>query len=391
MKLVSIARRGSLAAVAIPFAGVVAVAAVVVPAAQAAPASAALYVSPGTPAAIAADTSCETAGYSSVQAAVSAAPAGGTVVVCKGTYDESVTIAGLLTLQGEPGAVIDAKGAPYAIGIAHSNDTVAGLTVEGAVENSKAHAPGDGIITAGFIGATPVVSNDDVIVGDTAENNQGAGIDLNSTSGSIAAADVAKKNGVGINVSNDLGAPASHNSISGNTTDGNTGGCGIALADHTGAGVFDNTISGNVSDDNGLGTPSRPNASSGSGLIFAGAAPKGGVYDNTVQGNQFSGNGHGGVALHMRAAGGNYSGNRIIGNVIGTNNVRTDYEDTKKTGIYLGAAGKVKIVISKNLIEADAIGIFTAGSVKVAGTASNAFKSVKKQTQHIAKYAPPSS
>jgi nitrous oxidase accessory protein NosD len=343
------------------------------------------YVSPsGTE--VGANTSCATAGFTSIQTAVDDTAPGGTVIVCKGTYTESVTISQLLTLQGRAGAVVDATGQPYAIGLAHSHDTVTGMTVENATVNTTTQAPGDGIITAGLVSGTPIASNGDVIVHNIAKNNQGSGIDLNSTTNSIATRNVTEGNGVGINLSNDLGKPASHNRVAGNITSHNPGGCGIALADHTGTGVFDNVIIGNVANDNGLGTPSRPNASSGSGVIFAAAGPTGGVYDNTVISNRMSGNGHGGVALHAHVKGAKFSGNRVIDNVLGKNNVRTDYKDTHSTGMYFGDAGSVTITVRGNVFRHDHMGVFTAGHVTLKHS-SNTFVKIPQHFVHIAKYA----
>src|SRR5581483_7588388 len=96
------------------------------------------------------DTSCTDAGFSTIQTAVDAAGAGGTVVVCKGTYAESVTLSKTLALEGQPGSVIDATNQPYGVGIAANHSTVTGLTVENATANAQTGAPGDGIITAGF-------------------------------------------------------------------------------------------------------------------------------------------------------------------------------------------------------------------------------------------------
>src|SRR5215469_7444843 len=56
------------------------------------------------------DISCDTAGYSSINAAISAASRGGTVVVCAGTYHAEVLIRKPLNLVGRQGAVIDAAG-----------------------------------------------------------------------------------------------------------------------------------------------------------------------------------------------------------------------------------------------------------------------------------------
>src|SRR5580692_11510066 len=56
------------------------------------------------------DFSCDTAGYSSIKAAIAASSRGGTVVVCRGTYRAEVIINKPLDLIGRDGAVIDAAG-----------------------------------------------------------------------------------------------------------------------------------------------------------------------------------------------------------------------------------------------------------------------------------------
>ena len=351
-----------------------------------APPSATEYVAPsGQPSN--GDTSCTDAGFSTIQTAVDAAGAGGTVVVCKGTYAESVTLSKTLALEGQPGSVIDATNQPYGVGIAANHSTVTGLTVENATANAQTGAPGDGIITAGFIGNAPVPSNSDVITRNVLRHNQGAGIDLNSTSNSEASDNVADANGIGINVSNDLGKPAANNRVSGNLADNNPGGCGIVLADHTGLGVYNNVVSGNTANGNGLGTPSRPNASSGSGVILAAGGTSGGVYNNVIKLNRFAGNGHGGIALHAHSKGPNFSGNQLLDNSIGVNNKRTDYKDTRTTGIYLGDVAKLKIVVAHNTIRNDQDGIFTAGPITLGGSASNTFVRVAKHFVHITTYA----
>ena len=84
--------------------------------ASAAGSSGTVYVSP-TGSSSGADTSCRTAGYSGINAAVAASGPGGTVVVCRGTYHTQVVVSKSLTLIGRPGAVINAKGqTPLKIG-----------------------------------------------------------------------------------------------------------------------------------------------------------------------------------------------------------------------------------------------------------------------------------
>ena len=330
-------------------------------AASAAPAT--VYVSPGGHHG-APDRSCRSAAFSSIQAAVESAPSHGTVVVCPGVYKTMVTVDRTVNLRGTRGAVIDAQGKAYGIGIAASWVTVSGLTVENASDLTHGN-PADGILTAGFVRGVPRAANHVTITGNTVKNNKGSGIDLNSTSYSVASRNQAFGNGVGINMADDLGFAASHNRIAGNVTNNNPGGCGIALADHTGKGVFDNVVSGNVGNNNGLGSPSAPDASAGSGIILADPGPKGGVWNTLVTGNQFSGNGHAGVAVHAHAKGLNFSGNVITRNLIGRNNLRTDSHDLKTTGVYLADASPLTITVVGNTIHDNFYGIFTAGKVTV--------------------------
>ena len=330
-----------------------------------------VYVAPGG-AAGAAGRSCATALYASVQAAVTAAPAGGTVIVCPGTYHESVTITKALRLAGRPGATIDATGQSYGVGAAASYVTISGLTVRGA---SVGGTLADGIVTAGLVNGTMVAADHVTVTGDTTEDNAGSGIDLNSTSHSVAAGDRSTGNGVGINVSDDFNRTAADNAITGNVTNDNPGGCGIALADHTGHGIAHNRVTGNVSDDNGLGTASAADASAGSGVILAGAT--GGVFGNTVTGNVFDGNGHAGFDVHAHAPGMNLTGNVVTGNRIGVNNLRTSEGDTQTTGVYLGDASPLAITVEGNTISGDHFGIFTAGGpVTVHGADQNHFQHV---------------
>ncbi|MCL2393974.1 MAG: right-handed parallel beta-helix repeat-containing protein [Acidimicrobiaceae bacterium] len=347
----------------------------------------AVYVSPSG-AAGARGLSCGSAAFSSIQAAVEAAPVHGTVIVCPGTYTGSVTLDKSLSLEGRPGAVIDATGQLYGIGAAASYSSITGLTVENA---SVFLAPGvgaDGIVTVGTVNGSLVPASHITISGDTTENNGGSGIDLNSTSYSTAVHNRSTGNGVGVNMADDLGVPTSHNAIIGNVADDNPGGCGIALADHTGFGVFDNLVAGNVSDNNGLGTPSAANASAGSGVILAdpGEATGGGVYDNTITGNSFSGNGHAGVDVHAHAPGLNFSGNVVTFNRIGTNNLRTYVNDTPTTGVYLGDASPLAITVQGNVISDDTYGIFTAGTVTVTGATRNVFVHVATPLTGVASF-----
>jgi parallel beta-helix repeat protein len=331
-------------------------------------------------------TSCDQATFTSIEAAVTAAEAGSTVIACAGEYVESVTVDKQLTLVGQ-GAHIDATNQPYGIGIAASYSTVRGFNIRAAHADESTGAPGDGIVTAGIVGSALVASDHDVIVDNVTANNDGSGIDVESSSSSIVSDNLSIRNGIGINVSNDLGAPSSFDKISGNTTNDNPGGCGIVLADHSGSGVFNIQVLGNTARGNGLGTPSAPKASAGSGLIIAAGGPHGGVYNNQIRGNTFTNNGHAGVALHGHGKGPRFSRNMIIGNTFGKNNKRTDYKDKKLTGIYLGDVAKVNVVVKSNVFRSDYYGIFSAGPVHVHNLKTNAFMHVKVHLKHVKTYA----
>jgi parallel beta-helix repeat protein len=308
--------------------------------------------------------SCRQAKYDSIQDAIEAAPLEGTVVVCKGTYPGLVNLDRRVILAGKPGATIDATGDAYGVGVSASYTTVVGLTVENA---NQADEMDDGIVTAGVGQNGPLAADHVKVIGNVVTGNLGAGIDLNSTSHSVAFGNRANDNGVGINVGDDLGQAASHNLVSHNVANRNFGGCGIALADHSGAGIVDNVVAHNVANDNGLSTPTAPDASAGSGVILASPIPGGLVTGNLITHNRFSGNGHAGVVVHAHVPGSDFSGNVISHNVIGTNNLRTDENDLQTTGIYLGSASPQTITVSGNQIHDDYYGIFTSGPVMPAG------------------------
>ena len=79
-------------------------------------------------------TSCATASYQTITSAEADAADGDTIIVCPGTYDGTVTVYKSITVQGLPGAVIDASGQPAGVRVAADGATVEDLTVE--VSNS---------------------------------------------------------------------------------------------------------------------------------------------------------------------------------------------------------------------------------------------------------------
>lgn len=310
--------------------------------------------------------SCKQAKYSSIQDAIEAAPVNGTVVVCKGTYSGGVNVDRRVILAGKPGATIDATGDSYGIGVSASYATVVGLTVKNAGPLDPAHGLlADGIVTIAFGPNGPVTADHVKIIKNVVTGNLGSGVDLNSTSHSLAFGNRANANGVGINIADDLGKPASNNKVAFNVANKNFGGCGIALADHTGAGVTDNLVAFNVANNNGLSTPTAPDASAGSGVILASPVPNAVVTGNQIRLNKFSGNGHAGVVVHAHAPGADFSGTVIAKNLIGTNNVRTDENDLQTTGIYLGSLASQSFTVTGNQIHDDYYGIFLSGPVTI--------------------------
>jgi hypothetical protein len=316
-------------------------------------------------------SSCQHSDYISIQSAIEGVAVGGTVVVCKGTYPGMINVDRRITLAGQRGATIDATGDAYGIGVSASWSTVTGLKVTGAspldADNGQL---ADGIVTIALTANGPVAADHVRIVHNEVTGNLGSGIDINSSSYSTASLNYAHDNGVGINLADDIGRPANHNTVSFNTTDENFGGCGIALADHTGAGVSYNIVAFNTSDNNGLSTATAPDASAGSGVILASPIPGGIVKGNTIVGNEFSGNGHGGVVVHAHAPGTDFSGNSVTFNRIGKNNLRTDENDLRTTGVYLGSVSPLSIEIAYNTIGPDYYGIFASGAVTVTRNAN---------------------
>lgn len=341
--------------------------------------------------------SCQHPDTATIQQAVRTIAPGGTVVVCRGVYAESVSITTTLTLQGRSGAVVDATGQPYGIGIGADHVTVTGLTVENAgvgvppSDDGSAPSPDDGILTAAFTDRGPVAGNHARIIDVVATGNVGAGIDLNSTTGSLVAHSRSTGNGIGVNVSDDLGLPSNDNTVLDDVTDDNRTGCGIALADHSGAGINRNLVVGNTADRNGLvakggagiliATPADPMDVSGQG-----GGPAAVMRDNVIIGNEAHGNAHSGFELHIHAPGNTISGNKVIANRFGTNNVDGDWQDGSTTGVFLGSNSPTAIELVGNTITDDVYGIYQAGPVDLHAH-GNSFSGVPTPLLSRADYA----
>jgi nitrous oxidase accessory protein NosD len=323
------------------------------------------------------DSSCANASQTTIQGGVDTVSAGGTVIVCAGSYTGFVTISKRLTLHGQRGAVVDATGQPYGIGIGADYVTVSGMTVKNAHADDNTGAPGDGIVTAALTQSGPAPFSHATIVHNRLRNNDGAGVDLESTSGTLVASNVSTGNGIGINIADDLGKASSSNVVTGNISSGN-GFCGIVMADHNGLGITGNRVLGNVANGNG--------ADGGAGILMASPVPNAVITGNRVRGNQMNGNGHAGLEVHIHASGADFSGNSVIANTIGKNNLKGDYKDAKTTGMYVGSASPLKLRFARNLVYGDGVGVFTAGKVTL-DRWGNAFQHVGVAYKHITGYA----
>lgn len=317
--------------------------------------------------------SCASAKYSSIGAAVTAAPRAGTVHVCAGTYAEMVTVTKELQLVGYK-ATVNASGQNNGFliqGRAASETLLRGFTVENAI--------GEGILAMQTsevkIQHNTVMNNDQ---GPTATKNYpectaqgqnpgdcGEGVHLMTVSDSSVWGNDVEHNAGGILLTDELG-PNHENTIADNVVSNNSPDCGITVPSHSLVavspagkrqpklgGVYDNLIKDNVIENNGAG-----------GVLFGGIGPGSGAYDNTVTGNRISGNGLPGVAIHDHTTGEDFNGNDINNNKIGTNGIipggEGEFGDLGTTGILVGSvADTVHVRIRDNQIANDHTGIFT--------------------------------
>ena len=367
-----------------------------------------------------ADRSCHSARFRTIQSAVNAAPSGGNVVVCRGTYHEQVVITKPVSLHGQR-ATIDQKGVTpkfqvsipgvgketifAAVVMLSSDIRFSGFTVTNAL--------GEGIVAAGLggdisgisISHNAVVHNDlgggvppkskyfecaaqGQVPGDCGEGVHFAGVAYSQITRNYIAG-----NSGGVLLSDDTG-PTHDNLVANNVVTGNSTDCGITVPGHNPnavsakgklqpsvAGVYDNVIRGNVVTNNGV-------AGEGAGVLFANAAAGTASYDNLVQGNYIAGNGLSGVTMHAHTIKpGQFedlSGNKVIGNTIGKNNLDGDTldapaspTDKKTTGVLVFSGGtRVSVTIAFNHISDNHFGIWLSKAVTASGLGTNTFTNV---------------
>ena len=321
------------------------------------------YVSPhGSPARP--DTSCKTAAFSSINKAIGAVSAGGTVVVCRGTYRTQVVIRKPLSLEGLRGAVIDATGQKPAPGLPVPGGS-------GVVVLATRHVlvAGFTVVNAGFDAILVARSTRVRVRGNILLRNGDVGVDFNGTSFSVADHNTARYNAGGGFLVTDAMGRSSFDAFTANEASLNPGGSGVIVAGHSTAGVTHNLI-----EDNFLVFNGRSRRSPGAGVVIATEVPHETVADNTVADNTIFLNGLAGVIIHAHVNAQHMNGNRIIGNTIGTNNTVgdpiglgapvTDKPDRRTTGIVIGASSRIKVLISRNDIYKNFYGIFIEGRVR---------------------------
>lgn len=343
-----------------------------------------------------AGTSCATASYSSLEAAIAAAAPGSTVVACPGTYHGGVVVTKPLTLLGVD-ATVNAAGSDNGITVPVPGVTVEGFTVEGAV--------GEGILVVGKPGhpVTHATIAGNVVKGNDLGNPTGGpistshyrecnatgkvpgdcgeGIHLMVAARSVVSGNLVEDNSGGILVTDEFG-PSDHNVIEYNVVRDNVLDCGITMPSHSATafvkghlvpaagGVYDNVVEHNTVIGNGT-------KGDGAGILLADAAPGGADYDNTIEGNTIEGNGMSGVAVHMHVPGQYLDGNVVEGNTIGVNDLTGDFDfsppDHATTGVLVGSVGPLTITVRDNTISGNTYGIWYSAPVSVLGASANSF------------------
>ncbi len=248
----------------------------------------------------ASDYSCDTAGYSHINAAVAAASAGDTVVVCDGIYHEQVVVRKPLHLVGRAGAVIDAAGQPRL----NVGGALPGSIGIGVVGTHDVRVSGFKVEFAGFDGILVASSSYVTVTNNVLVHNGYVGVDLNGSCLSHVTNNLSEYNtGGGFLIADDLGRTSS-NDVSYNVASHNPGGGGVILAGHSKAGIIDNLVAHNALTDNGT---ARNN--SGGGVVITTTVRGETVADNLVTENTIHGNGLAGVTIHAHLPGQNLNGN----------------------------------------------------------------------------------
>ena len=344
-----------------------------------------------------ADTSCTTAKYRDINTAIAGVSAGGTVIVCAGTYDEQVVVSKPLTLVGR-GATISAKGQkPLKVG----PETLPGSVGIGVLGTAGVRVSGFRVTGAGFDAILVGASSHVVVSGNYLWGNGDVGVDVNGSSYAEVLRNYSTRNeGGGFLVADDIG-PSSHDEVGWNTATRNPGGCGVIIAGHSTAGVRDNLVIDNSLSYNGT----LKSSGGGAGVVIASEVPGETVANTTVEGNHIWGNGLSGVTIHAHEPNQDFNGTQIKGNWIGQNNTLGDpiglfastaknakdhaVPDTRTTGILAATASSVTgTLIANNHISNNHFGIFlerlsTVKTANVSGLGTNRFSHVSQAFKFV--------
>jgi uncharacterized protein DUF1565 len=366
--------------------------------------------------------SCNSARYSTIKAGLKAAPAGSTVVVCPGSYHEQVVIKKPVSLVGLHAAINQNGVKPsLVVNVPHVGKLTifAGVVILSSDVSVRGflvtNALGEGILAAGVTGD---ISNVSIKHNAVVHNDLGGGVppassyfecqpmgqipgDCGEGVHFIAVADSAvtgnfiAHNSGGVLLTDETG-PTHNNLIANNLVTRNEFDCGITVPGHNPAalnaqgqpqpsvaGVYDNVIAHNAVTNNGQ-------KGEGAGVLFANAGPGTASYNNLVIGNFIAGNELSGVTMHAHTLKpGQFellSGNKIVGNRIGTNNTGGDPldapaspKDLKTTGVLVFSGGTpVTTVIAHNHIFDNHFGIWLSKPVTASGLGTNTFRNVVK-------------
>src|SRR5579875_570318 len=343
--------------------------------------------------------------FSTISAAVAAAPSGQLITVQAGTYKEMVTINKPLDLEGSVDSagrvdlsapsIIDASGLShgvYIVGVTTGAVEVEGFEVENAnregilAENSTqvpirrnfVEDSDQSLDTSLFQqGQCPTTTPPTICCKGAFPFDQddcGEAIHLRGVEYSSVLGNHVVGNHGGILLTDETG-PTAYNVVAHNISEHNTIDCGITLPSHPlcGAGsndtagciggpeigkpangVFSNIVTANLSQDNGA-----------AGVGDFAPTPGTASYSNTITGNILLDNGQGGVVLHSHAAGQDLNNVVITDNII-SNNGADPGVTTAPVGIVVFANGTASppatalsgINIAHNTINEDGIDVF---------------------------------
>ena len=309
------------------------------------------------------DRSCATARYRHINQAIAAAPKGGTVIVCGGTYKVQAVVTKSLALIGRGNATIDARGQKP---ISKKLPGGSGVVVYGT---RNVEVTGFTVKNAGFDAILVGRSRRVLVSHNLLEHNGDVGVDFNGTSDSLATHNLSEFNkGGGFLIADDLG-PTHFDAVTWNKATRNPGGCGVIIAGHSTSGVWGNYVAHNLITFNGL-NHKQP----GAGVVIATEVKHERVSDNDVADNEIYGNGLAGVTIHSHVPGQRMSGNQIVGNDIGKNNIVgdtiglappvTNHPDLRTTGILVGASSAIRVWIHGNFIHSNWYGIYLNGRIR---------------------------